>query len=59
MQIVLIIFMILVLFFGCCVCFDVFWRIIQRHEQHDMEEEFWQIRRKRIREQANEKTGKE
>ena len=53
MQIVLIVFMVLALFFGCCVCFETFWNIIDRHERHDMEEEFWQIRRERIREQTN------
>jgi len=55
MQIILIIFMVLALFFGCCVCVETFWNIIDRHERHDMEEEFWQIRRERIKEQANEK----
>jgi len=55
MQIVLIVFMVLALFLGCCVCVETFWNIIDRHERHDMEEEFWQIRRERIKEQANEK----
>ena len=35
---------------------DVFRYILQQHRQHEMEKRFWQIRRKRIREQTNEKT---
>jgi len=53
MQIIALILLGLLTGFVCYTCTDVFRYILQQHRQHEMEKRYWQIRRKRIREQTN------
>jgi len=53
MSIITVILFISTLVLAWYVCIDVFRYILQEHRKHEMEKRFWQIRRKRIREQTN------